>query len=497
MKWFLVGAAMASIFAIAPVSAQEPVDSPVSEAELRADIAYLASDALEGRAPGSPGETQAVHYIATQLAQAGFVGAADASGGWYQPVPLVELYPQQASMTLARTDGQIAPGVGAYRLRAPSGSASLSDVPLIFVGNGVDDEGRVTADVRGKVALLFIADRAGENALALRQRRDAMIAAGAVATLLVPAPQQSFAALDRRFSGGTPQLANWVSAGQVEGMLSPAFADTLLGTAGNSADLRRAASDPSFPGTDLPLRATMTAQTARRAYNSYNVVARRAGGRVGSGTVLMTGHWDHLGICGRADAEDRICNGAVDNASGIAVLLAVARRLGSGAPLDRDVLIVATTAEESGLLGAYHLASAPPAPLPTIAVTLNVDTVAIAPRGAPVATIGRGVAAIDAVVADTARALGRRVDDDGEADAFVRRQDGWALQKSGVPAIMAGGSFSDMALLQQFLTGHYHGPDDELHDDTPLGGAADDADLHVALARRFGNIATFPVMREQ
>ena len=111
----------------------------------------------------------------------------------------------------------------------------------------------------------------------------------------------------------------------------------------------------------------------------------------GIGAILLTGHWDHLGAeCRPASATDRICNGAVDNASGIAALLAVARRLGSGPRLDHDVYVIATTAEELGLVGARQFVASLPLPKNRIRAVLNVDTIAIAPRGAPMAIVGRG-----------------------------------------------------------------------------------------------------------
>jgi hypothetical protein len=104
-----------------------------------------------------------------------------------------------------------------------------------------------------------------------------------------------------------------------------------------------------------------------------------------------------------------------------------------------------------------------------------------------VALVGRGENGLDEIVDRIATDLGRKVDSDKEANAFIRRQDGWALGAKGVKSIMAGGSFSDMALLQAFLTTVYHQPDDELTDKVPLGGAADDANLHVELTRHFAD----------
>jgi Zn-dependent M28 family amino/carboxypeptidase len=276
-------------------------------------------------------------------------------------------------------------------------------------------------------------------------------------------------------------------AAEVEGLVTEATGNALLRAAGlDPAAARRDAGADDYAGVDLPVRATLSAQAVTRQYDSYNVVARLPGRHPGAGTVALMGHWDHLGLCRPEGTADRICNGAVDNASGIAVMLAVAARLGAGPRLEHDVIAIATTAEEMGLLGADYYADHPSVPLADIRILLNLDTVAIAPRGAPMAIIGRGTP-LDAPIIAVARGLGRTIDEDGDADSFVRRQDGWAMAKHGVPAVMAGGSFSDMVRLQDFIAGPYHEPEDELTDATVLGGAADDADLHVALVRHFAN----------
>jgi Zn-dependent M28 family amino/carboxypeptidase len=310
-----------------------------------------------------------------------------------------------------------------------------------------------------------------------------------------------FAQLQRSFTARRLQLESRVSRAEIDGMMSAESADALLASGGASAEsLRSAATAADFTGIALPVTATLSADTVRHDFNSYNVIGRLPGRQPASGTVVLTGHWDHLGICRPEGEADRICNGAVDNASGIAVLLEVGARLGagarSGAQLDRDVMIIGTTAEEQGLLGAFHFVAAPPVPLAQIAVALNVDTVAVAGRGAPMAVIGR----VDNPLYATAfeqvgRSLGRAIDSDVEGEAFVRRQDGWALTQAGVPSLMAGGSFSDMAKLEDYLGGDYHGPADQMKDSIPLGGAADDADLHLALTRHFGLLRSWPHLR--
>lgn len=487
--------AAAAALALSSTSLAQTAPGPVTEAELRAHIAVLADDGFGGRYPGTAGETLTAHYIATKLASYGFVGGA-ADGSFYQPVPLVELHNSTGRAAFADLRGR-AVAIADIRLRSPQGGeARLADLPLVFVGHGVDGEGRVIADVRGKIALVLLRDRSGERQLNLRERQAALIAAGASGTLIVPEATVPFAALSGSFTTPRMQLQSRASRATIEGVLSGDAADTLLRAGGlDPAAVRTAAAAADYAGQPLGVTGTLSASSVRRAFNSYNVVARLPGTRNGSGAVSVMGHWDHVGLCRPEGAEDRICNGAVDNASGIAVILEAARRIGAGPRPDRDTIIIATTAEEQGLLGAYHFVAQPTLPLTDIVVNLNIDTVAIAPRGAPMAMVGRGTTPLEAGVDAVAGQLGRAIDSDLEANAFIQRQDGWALTQAGVPSIMAGGSFADMPLLQTFLSGSYHGPDDELTEALPLGGAADDADLHVALVRHFGSVTAWPGAR--
>lgn len=496
MRTFALPIALFALFALAcgaPVRAQPASNRAVSEAELRAHIAVLASDDFGGRLPGTAGETLAAHYIARHLAAAGFVGGADASGGWYQPVPLVELFVEQSEAQFADSTGRLIPAIGDIVLRAPAGAAPSLTASMIFVGYGVDESGQVVADVTGKVALMLSTDRPGDNPLSAPRRREALIAKGAVATLTVSPQGTPFGPIRRSYTNGRMQLSPRVSRAALEGVMGYDSAEQILRANGlNLAELVTAAFAGDYAGAVLPGKATLRAVTVRRDFNSYNVVARLPGRVGGSGAVLVSGHWDHLGICRGEPADDHICNGAVDNASGIAVMIAAAERIAAGPRLDRDVVMVATTAEEQGLLGATYYASNPTVPLPSILINLNIDTVAVAGRAAPMVIIGRGAGPFDSEIDQVARDLGRRIDSDTAANAFVRRQDGWAFTQAGVPAVMVGGSFSDARLLQQFLGGAYHGPDDELTDTLDLGGAADDADLHIALIRHFANLSSHP-----
>lgn len=218
------------------------------------------------------------------------------------------------------------------------------------------------------------------------------------------------------------------------------------------------------------------------SFTSYNVLGVARGRHPDGKVVLLMAHWDHLGICA-PKAADKICNGAVDNGSGVAALIAVAEQI-TKLGLDRDVWFVATSAEEWGLLGARAFADRPPFPLSDIIAGFNLDMIAVAPRGVRVAMVAPPYSRLEPLVRQSATAMGRAWDGDREADSFLRRQDGWVLAERGVPMVMAGGSFSDLGVLQRFIDARYHGPDDELRPETDLGGAIDDANLHVEMIRR-------------
>lgn len=239
---------------------------------------------------------------------------------------------------------------------------------------------------------------------------------------------------------------------------------------------------PPPPGIPSSQAEFMAHMARLGSFTSHNVIGVARGRRPDGKAVVLMAHWDHLGLCAPT-AADKICNGAVDNASGVAAIIAVAEKV-ARMGLDRDVWIVATGAEEWGLLGARAFADKPPLPLADIAAGFNLDTVAIAPAGEKVAMVASPNSRLEYLVKDAAVAMRRGWDGDREADNFLRRQDGWALAERGVPMVMAGGSFSNLALLKRFLAGGYHGPEDELGPDTDLGGAVDDANLHVELVRR-------------
>jgi len=464
------------------------IAKPVTEAELRKHIEILASDEFEGREPGTEGERKTLDYLQQQWSKAGLKPAAS-DGSWYQPVQLVRRGPGQASVHFFAKGEKLRVVSDDILLIGKEPQYKTQKLPSIFVGHGVNAQGQVVADVKDRLVFLLAddADFLPADKKQVRNRRQALVDAVAEAVITISGEQFDFPIFRRALLSRPVTWEARDKRAPLEGVVSPQYMVALVTASGGDWDkLRAAARSADYAGQSLGISADLEVESDVRRFASNNIIAKFPGRKPSSGAVVFMGHWDHFGICRPESEADRICNGAVDNASGMAVLTAVAQRLGKSR-FDRDIYFVGTTAEESGLIGAYAFTANPPLPLERIKVVLNIDTIAIAPKGATVAIIGRGKTDLDDDIEAIAQKLGRKIEPSTDANAFLQRQDGWALMEKKVPALMVGGAFADLAKLDAFLRGHYHGPEDEVVDTLQLGGAAEDADLHIALARYFAD----------
>ncbi len=476
---------MASSFAI-PSKAQE-----ISEDDLRTHIKILASDEFEGREPGTKGGIKTVHYLAKQWFDAGYVGGAK-DGSFYQSVPLVKRLPQSHIVTYNKNNFTREIGNSEIALIGKDAAEKFSS-STIFGGYGIKDDGSAIDNVRGKAVFILGGNPPfieGEAA-SVNVRSDKLAQAGAAAVIIILSEDSDWRRFSRFLTARPVSLQSSDSGIRINGLASFDYGKSLTKVANMSwKKMLKSAENGKFNGIDLALISNWNVQTSIRKYDSYNVIAKLPGSKPDAGSVFFTGHWDHFGYCRPKGEKDRICNGAIDNASGMSVLIEVAKHLGKK-KFDRDIYFVGTTAEEDGLLGAYHMVDNPPVNIKKIAIALNVDTIAIAPKGAKVAIIGRGTTDLDPIIEKIAKGLGRDIESSTDANAFIRRQDGWALASKGVPALMVGGSFSDLDLLSKFLSSDYHGVSDDYSEDTELGGAAEDAVLHLRLAEHFANLNTY------
>lgn len=485
--------ATAASLAIASAAfAQE--GKPTTEDDVREHIAILASDDFQGRNPGTIGETKTLNYLAQQWAASGMVsGTNDPDNPWFQPVPLRQSTVAGSSVAFSRGRKTLKVNTDDILLSADSEAVAVSG-DVIFVGYGPAAEDDKAYNVDGKIVMMLFGSPEGAEDFPSRAERASYLAkAGAQAVLTIAPSQFPWGAIRRQLGQGSYELADEASGPNISGFVNGDFAKAIFASSGSNLEKESVKADSdNYSGFEAGVTGNLTALMNIREFTSYNVIGKFPGKKPGSGAVLYLGHWDHFGYCRPVEAEDRICNGALDNASGMAVLTEVAEELGAMGPFDRDIYFMGTTAEERGLLGAYHFADNPPFPLEDIAIALNIDTIAIAERGAPVAIIGRGETDLDDVIDGVSLSLGRKVEKSLESNAFIQRQDGWALAAKDVPAFMVGGSFADLELLQTYLSGDYHGPGDELKEGFALGGAAEDTDLHIALGAHFANKATYP-----
>lgn len=477
---------LSALIAAQPLAARPAAETAI-EARLRAHVEKLASDAMEGRKPGTPGGDMAATYIARQFSEIGLQpGGPD--GSFYAPVTLIDRSAGAASSEWRIGRQAFAVDAADLVLRAADVQTRIAAAPIVYGGYGIDDakaglhnfEG---VDVKGAVVLILPGQPEGnKHAPAFSARREALLKAGALAVLRIETEEKGWPDIRAALAEPRTDLADGPLP-PVTGALSPAAWAKIAMAAGLDAAPMVAAAKPDFRAARIDGSVSLAVRTALRPYTSWNVIGRLSGTDPAAGAILYLAHWDHLGICRPAGAPDRICNGAVDNASGVAMIVEVARGLAAEKRRPaRDLYFVATTGEEMGLLGAYALAKAPPVDPAKIAAVLNFDTVAIAPRGTPVASLGRGQTPLDPLIDAAARKTGRHINPSTDANVLTQRQDGWAFTQIGIPAVMVGGSLN-LDLIQAYLGGPYHKPDDDLAQSLVLDGAAEDVQLHIALAR--------------
>lgn len=479
---------MAVAFACAPALAAAPRRDKALEAQLLAHITELASDAYEGREPGTDGEAMTLRYLGKQWFDIGLVsGTNDPGHAWFAPVTLVAREPDASRAQFTRKGRRLFVPLDAVQVYTVGKRSLVEAAPVLFVGSGAAVPPR--AELAGRIALLLDGGRDDAD------RQNALLAGGASAVLTVLDGDRSLENVAARRQRSGYALESEDPGSDIEAFITPAGLErALAGTGQNLASLQSAASAPLFAPRPLDLAATLEATTRATRISTHNLIGKIPGRRSDGGAVLLLAHWDHFGRCVEPPAEDLICNGAIDNASGVAVLTEIARRVAKGPAMDRDVYFLASTGEELGLLGVRAFAEDPPLPLKQIVAAFNIDSVAIAPAGSPLAIVGKGLTPLDPQIAAVAKAQKRTIVAGDAANSYVRRQDGWALLQHDVPAVMVTSAWSDMARIERFMEGDYHRPSDQLKPDIELGGAAEDVAFHLAMVRWFATPRRVPLL---
>lgn len=479
-----LGAAL--VLACSPAMAKR--DKPL-EAALRAHIQILASDDFGGREPGTEGEAKTLRYLAKQWFDLGLVSGTNKPGhDWFSPVTLVAREPSASNAFFTRKSKRLLLRQGEVLMLTSGKRSLIENAPLLFVGDGSLALDRNA--LAGRVAVLLSGANDGGK------RQDALLEAGAGAVLTVLDGERTIAEVAARRQRSGYALASENLGGDLEGFITAEAFDRLLTASGSSlAKLEEESKKPGFAPRPLDLAATLEATTRETRIDTHNLIGKLEGKRPDAGALLFIAHWDHFGQCAEPPAENLICNGAIDNASGLAALTEIARRLSRGPQPDRDIYFLATTAEELGLLGAQAFAENPPIPLKQFVAAFNIDSIAIAPAGTPLAVVGKGMTKLDPQIAAAAKAAKRKLLDSDAANAYVKRQDGWALLQHDVPTVMVTSAYGDMARMEKYFDTDYHRPTDTARATLELGGAAEDVEFLAFLGRWFGDAKRVPVVK--
>jgi Zn-dependent M28 family amino/carboxypeptidase len=507
----------------------------ITAADLLKHIKVLASDEFEGRAPGSKGEELSVKYISEQFKALG-LKPGNPNGSYTQEVPLagVTTVPTASftaggkTTTLKFPDDYVA---SSARLQ-PEVKAENTDV--VFVGYGIvapeygwDDYKGV--DVRGKTILMLIndppipdpADPAKLDPKMFKGRAMTYygrwtykyeIAAqkGAVAAVIIhetePAAypysvvKTSWAKENFEIDAANKNM----DAVPVRSWITLDVAKKLLADSGQDFDaLKKAAITKEFHPVSIGAKANFDLKQTVRSFKSRNVVGKMDGSdpKLSNDWVLYTAHWDHLGRHEELKG-DKIFNGAVDNASGVAGLIDLAAAHAKLNPATkRSVLFIATTAEEAGLLGAKYYAQHPLYPLEKTVADINMDGLNVWGKTRDIEDISFGNSDLDDMLAASAARHGRVMNPNSQPEkGSFYRADQFEFSKVGLPSLYTGagkdviGKPAEFGQQKkdEFVAKHYHQPSDEVNPAWDLSGGAEDVQLLFEVGYQVANGDKYP-----
>src|SRR5437016_11062412 len=505
-------------FAATTVAAQRSSSIPVDTAAMDAHLRFLASDLLEGRAPATRGGRLAAEYIAAQFQALG-LQPAGANGTYFHAVALVGMTPQPtfawgkaggATDTLAYRDGFVAWGERPEADIAASGE-------VVFVGYGIratewqwdDYKG---ADLRGKVLLMLVNDPGLVDSTGFlgkiltyygrwTYKLEEAARQGAAGAILIHTTESATYPWEvvrgswsvEQFKLDQPRSPSIAFAGWV----TEASARAALTKAGLNLDsLSRAAARRDFRPVATGITAAVQVRSALRHVESENVAARLPGRdqRLAAQAVLITAHWDHKGI-GPAIRGDSIYNGAEDNASGVAAILGAAKALTQLPRTARSILFVATTAEESGLLGSEAYVQRPIVPLGQTAAVLNIHVTNVRGATRDIGALGMDRSTLGPVFEAAAHAESLSVQSQPDVRGSFFRSDHFPFARAGVPALAikpgidfvgrpkGWGEEQENIYNQQ----RYHQPSDEYRSSFRYDGLAQEVRVAVRTALAVAN----------
>jgi Zn-dependent M28 family amino/carboxypeptidase len=495
-------------------------------------IEDLAADSMEGRAPGTPGETKAVAYMQSQFRAIG-LAPGNPDGSYIENVDLIgyKAHPTASFSAGGKTVALAYPADFIANSRHDRAETKIDKSDVVFVGYGVvapeygwDDYKGV--DVKGKTILMLINDPpvrvAGDTALDTTMFKGRAMTyygrwtykyeiaseKGAAAAIIIhetgpagyPYGVVSSSNSQEQFDVITPDAEKRVS---VEGWITLAKAKELLRDAGQNFDsLKAAAATKSFKPVALHATANFDVKIDVRKIQSHNVVAMLPGTDKKDEYVVYSAHWDHLGKDTTLKG-DQIFNGAIDNASGSSAILQIAKAF-TALPVHprRSILFLSVTAEEKGLVGSKFYATHPLYPLNKTVANINIDGINQWGKTKDLTVIGLGNSTLDDVLDDVLKSENRVIRPDAEPEkGFYYRSDHFEFAKVGVPALDTDAGIDyigkppgyGMQKRDEYTSHDYHSVSDEVKPDWDLSGAVQD----VATLFRVGyGVAQSPVMPE-
>jgi Zn-dependent M28 family amino/carboxypeptidase len=482
---------------------------PIDPARIKADVKMLSSDAFDGRGPGEKGEAATIAYLAKQMAAAGLQPAGD-RGGWTQEVPLVRfdtLPGGAATVRIKGRDAVLRDGPDLDINPTNAGVTEVKTAPLVFAGWGAPDPARgwdafAGVDVRGKVVVMLAGDPDleggrdlgfGGRALAFAGRGGvktaAALKAGALGVIFIH--EEAAYSWPYAQVGGSIRVPALVYAPlkpnplKFSAIVRGGAIVPLLARMGYSLSrLKTLARSPDFRA--FPLDGTISVRATNKAtpVTSHNVVGVLPGSERPGEFVLYGAHWDANGHNGPDARGDSIRNGAVDNATGTAELLEVARAFAAGKRPARSVVFAAWTSEEKGLLGAEWFAQHPLIPLAKTAAVINLDPHVVLPAAKNLELIGPGQSSLEAPLATAAAEQGLRVDPEPSPEAgWYFRSDHLPFAQRGVPALAfragrdlrVGGTAAGQRIVGAYNARCYHQPCDQFDPRWTFAGTAQEA----------------------
>ena len=517
------------------ISALPQVEVPaLSEKTMKDVTRELSLDAYEGRAPGSIGEGKTVAYLISKFKAAGLEPGNNSS--WTQDVPLIEITAKNVSaLSITDRNGKamsFAYGseyvIGSYR-EAPKTNIKQSD--MVFVGHGIvaPEKGwndYAGVDVKGKTVIVMANDPDFENqglegpfggkAITYYGRwtykYEEAARQGAAAVLIIhdTAPAAYGWNVVNSSWTGTQFLAQSKDGGksqtQANGWIQKSVAKDIFAAAGQNLEKQMAAAkQKGFKAVPLNLTASLSFDNdiARKA--SKNVIGVMKGTKRPDEYVLYTAHWDHLGRCTAAADGDDICNGAVDNATGTAALVALAEGYAKAGAPDRSVVFLAVTAEESGLLGSKYYAENPIFPLSQTVGGVNMDAFSMSGPAKNLTVIGKGKSQLDTYLEAAAKSEGRTPEMEPTPEkGFYYRSDHFSFAKLGVPMVyfeggddlVIGGKAAAKAAADDYEKNRYHAPGDEFDEKWDWSGVMSDLNLYYRVGRMLAMTNAWPNWNE-